>query len=261
MVKAKKRLGQHFVFRKDILEQIVSVSGVTENDTVVEIGSGMGTLTQALAEKVSRVIALEIDRDMIKRMEKVLAKFSNVELIHADALKYNYELIGAPFKVVANIPYYLTTPLLFRLLEFRTDLMNMTLMVQQEVAQRIVAVPGNKSYGVLSITMQTQTVPKIMFTVPKEVFRPQPKVDSAIVFFDIPPTLPYIIKDYPLFVRIVRTAFSQRRKMLLNSLKALKISEKTIKDAGVAPDARPETLSINDFIRISEKFSFNHESF
>ena len=261
MVKAKKRLGQHFMFRHDILSEIVSVADISHNDTVIEIGSGMGTLTEALAAKALHVIALEIDKDMIAAMQKVLLRCSNVDLIHEDALKYSYDQINSPFKVVANIPYYLTTPLLFRLLEFRSHLMSMTLMIQEEVARRITALPGNKEYGVLSITMQTQTVPKIMFRVPKEAFRPQPKVDSAVVFFQIPPVFPYEIKDYPLFVKIVKSAFSQRRKMISNSLKGLNINSNLLEEAGISPQIRPEKLTIEDFIRITERVSLTDASF
>ncbi len=236
----------------------MEVSGVGSDDTVVEIGAGDGRLTAILAERVRKVIAIELDVDFVKGLLQSFRSVRNVEIVHEDALRYDYSVIG-PFRVVSNIPYYITTPLIFRLLEEK-DLLSMTLTVQKEVAERIVASPGSKAYGVLSIMVQYIAKPEIKFFIPRGAFRPRPKVDSAVVHLRIGRDLPKA-KDEVLFRRIVRTAFSSRRKTLLNSLKALaKGGEITVKDlkgilerCNIDPNRRPETFSIEEFIRLSDE--------
>jgi 16S rRNA (adenine1518-N6/adenine1519-N6)-dimethyltransferase len=250
-IMSKKYLGQNFLFDPSILKKIVEVSGINENDTVVEIGPGYGNLTKLLAEKAKKVIAIEIDYSLYKKLKEDLKDFKNIELIHGDALKYSYEDIGT-FKVVANIPYYITTPLIFRLFEARENLRSMTLTVQKEVAKRIVAKPNSKDYGVLSIAVQYHGKPELKFIIPKGAFRPVPKVDSAVIHVEIKENLKTFVKDERLFFKIVRTAFSQRRKMLSNSLKVLSknINEILIR-ADIDPKRRAETLTIDDFVKIA----------
>ena len=246
-----RRLGQHFLLDRTILRRIVDCAGITPDDTVVEIGPGLGTLTRLLVDQAKRVIAIEIDKSLVEklRQDPVL---SNVELVAADALKFDYSSIGDKFKVVANIPYYITTPLLFRLIESKEMITTMTLLLQREVAQRIVAGPGGKDYGVLSITLQLYTKPELKFLVPRNAFSPPPEVDSAVVHFEVLPTPLYNIKDEEFFLKVVRTAFSQRRKKIVNSLRRLGNVRKAALSAGIDPTLRAESLSIQDFSRLAD---------
>ena len=251
----KKRLGQNFLFDPSILRRIISVAHLSPRDTVVEIGPGLGRLTALLSEHAGRVVAIEFDEDLHKRLLGTLSGYENIELVHDDALKYPYETLGK-FKVVANIPYYITTPIIFRLIEHKEQLESMTLMVQREVARRIVATPGNKEYGVLSIMVQYHAKPRLEFIVPRGAFRPVPKVDSAVLHIELCREPSVSVKDEKFFSRVVRTAFSQRRKMLLNSLKSITgdIKEKLVL-AGIEPSRRPETLSIEEFARLADELS------
>ncbi|HWR58215.1 MAG TPA: 16S rRNA (adenine(1518)-N(6)/adenine(1519)-N(6))-dimethyltransferase RsmA [Thermodesulfovibrionales bacterium] len=252
---AKKRLGQNFLFDPSILRRIISVAGISHEETVVEIGPGHGRLTAMLAAHAKKVVAIELDEGLHERLAETLSAHENIDLIHADALKYPYETLGE-FKVVANIPYYITTPIIFRLFEYKEQLRSMTLMVQREVAQRIVALPGTKEYGVLSIMVQYHGKPRLEFIVPRGAFRPVPKVDSAVLHIELYKEPFVAVKDEKLFFRVVKTAFSQRRKMLLNSLKQIteNIKEKLIL-AGIDPARRPETLSIEEFARLADVLS------
>lgn len=182
-------------------KKIIDCSHVTPEDTVVEIGPGTGIMTGMLAERARKVIAIEIDRKLAARLKESLQKRPNIELITADALKFPYETIRDKFKVVANIPYYITTPLIFKLLEFKAKMPSMTLLLQKEVARRITAVPGNKEYGVLSISTQLYTKPSIKFLVSKGAFSPPPAVDSAVVHFEVSPRLLYRTADEKFFAR------------------------------------------------------------
>ena len=248
----KKPLGQHFLFDRQILKKIIDCSRVTSNDTVIEIGAGSGTLTTLLADRAGKVVAVEIDKKLIAKLKKSVSAKPNVEVITADALKFPYETITGKFKVVANIPYYITTPLLFRLLEFKKKIPTMTLLLQKEIARRIVARPGSKDYGVLSINVQLYTKPVLKFLVPKEIFSPPPKVDSAVVHFEVFPQPRYRIKNEAFFLRVARAAFSQRRKTIANSLKSFNGIKEALLDAGIDYKLRPEVLSIKDFIRLAE---------
>ncbi len=247
----KRPLGQHFLFDSAILKKIVDCARITSDDTVVEIGPGLGTLTRLLAERAKKVIAIEIDKKLITRLKEVFlipTVRHNVELITADALKFPYNTIEGKFKIVANIPYYITAPLLFRLIEFKEKIPTMTLLLQKEVAQRIAASPGKKDYGVLSISLQLYTKPALKFLVPKEAFSPAPSVDSAVVHFEISARPRYNIEDEEFFLRVVRTAFSQRRKIIMNSLRSFKNIKEALVNAGIDPKLRPEALSIKEFI-------------
>ncbi len=253
---AKRHLGQNFLYNPSILKRIIQVAQLDPEDLVVEIGPGPGSLTRMLAEKVIKVIAIELDDKLYEKLKVELIGYNNVELIQGDALKYPYENLQE-FKVVANIPYYITTPIIFRLLDSKENLKSMTLTVQKEVAERIAAQPGGKDYGVLSIMVQYYAKPSIKFIIPKEAFRPVPKVDSAVIHINILERPSVDLEDKELFFRIVKTAFSQRRKMLSNSLKGILPNvQEWLDTAGIDPKRRPETLSIEEFAKLANKFDF-----
>lgn len=248
----KKYLGQNFLFDPSILHRIIDVSGVTHNDTVVEIGPGHGRLTRMLAEAAGKVIAIELDSELFKKLKDELKEFNNIELVHGDVLKYPFDEIG-PFKVVSNIPYYITTPIIFRLLEARKNLKSMTLTIQKEVAERIVAKPDTKEYGVLSLAVQYYAKPEIKFIIPRGAFRPVPKVDSAVIHLDTLKKPRVKVGDQKLFFRIIKAGFSQRRKTLSNALKPIaKNIKELLIDAGIEPIRRAETLTIEEFAGLAD---------
>jgi len=256
----RRPLGQHFLFDKNILRKIVEEGGVTGEDTVVEIGAGIGTLTEFLSEYAKKVIAIEVDKRLVERLKGRLSGRENIEIVNTDALRYPYNDIGGYFKVVSNIPYNITTPLLFKLLEYREKVISMTLLLQREVAERIVASPGRKEYGTLSISIQLYTRPRIVFYVSKKAFSPPPGVDSALVHFEVSPRPFFEVVDEDLFMRIVRMAFSHRRKMIQNSLKGLLADDlhcgeggirAMLVEAGIDPSSRPDTLAIEDFAKLT----------
>ena len=248
----KRPFGQHFLFDPNILKKIIACSGLTREETVVEIGPGLGSLTKFLSLHAARVIAIEIDKRLMDKLKNILSDNRNVEVIQADAMKFPFETISGRFRVVANIPYNITTPLLFRLLEFRANIPSMTLLMQKEVAKRITALPGSKDYGVLSISMQMYTRPSLKFTVSRKAFLPPPDVDSAVVHFEVSEAPLYKVKDEALFRQVVRQAFSQRRKTLKNSLGSFEGIGDALLKAGIDPKQRPERLSIEDFVRIAD---------
>jgi 16S rRNA (adenine1518-N6/adenine1519-N6)-dimethyltransferase len=248
----KKYLGQNFLFDPSILRRIVEAANIKHNDTVVEIGHGYGTLTKLLAGVAKKVITIELDYELYEKLKDELKEFRNIEPIHGDALKYPYEKLE-PFKIVANIPYYITTPIIFRLIEARKNLISMTLTVQKEVAQRIVAKPNTKDYGVLSLAVQYYSNPELKFIIPKGAFRPVPKVDSAVIHIEILDRPRAIVANEKLFFAIIKTAFAQRRKMLSNSLKSISQDIKGILiSAGIKPTRRAETLSLEEFAKITD---------
>lgn len=255
---SRRPLGQNFLFDPSILNRMIQAARLLPEDTVVEIGPGHGRLTAMLAAQVKRVIAIELDATLYERLRKTLSAYENIEVVHADALRYPYDTLDA-FKVVANIPYYITTPIIFRLFEYRSRLASITVTVQREVARRMVAGPGGKDYGVLSLMVQYYGKPKLEFVVPRGAFRPVPKVDSAVVHIEIYEKPPIAVRDERIFFRVIKTAFSQRRKMLLNALKPITgdIKERLIL-AGIDPARRPETLSIEEFARLSDELSGKH---
>jgi 16S rRNA (adenine1518-N6/adenine1519-N6)-dimethyltransferase len=248
----KKHLGQNFLSDPSILIRIISAADLSSEDTIVEIGPGPGRMTRMLAERVKRLIAIELDHGLYQKLAGDFIAYRNVEIVHGDVLQFPFEALDV-FKVVANIPYYITTPIIFRLLDAKQNLRSMTLTIQKEVAQRIVAAPGSKDYGVLSISTQFHTEPELKFIIPKEVFRPVPKVDSAVIHMTIRREPPVSVRDEKLLFSIIRMAFSQRRKTLSNSLKSFGQDIKSIlSTAGIDPRRRPETLSIEDFARLSD---------
>ena len=249
---AKNHLGQNFLFDPSILHRLVEVSNVTAHDTVVEIGPGHGSLTAILSEIAKKVIAIELDNDLYIKLQNRFSGAGNVVIIQGDALTYDYETLET-FKVVANIPYYITTPIIFRLMEAGKRLKSMTLTIQKEVAERIIAGPNTKAYGILSIAVQYAAVPEFGFIIPREAFKPVPKVDSAVIHLTMRKTPKVVVKDEKFFFTVVRTAFGQRRKTLSNALKPLShnIRESLI-NAGIDPRRRAETLTIEEFATLAD---------
>ena len=255
MLKPKKSLGQNFLFDPMLLSRIIDAARVTADDMVIEIGPGPGRMTELLAQRAKKVIAVELDADLYARLRTELAGYFNLEIVNMDVLEYPFEQLD-PFKVVANIPYYITTPIIFRLLEARTKLQSMTLTIQKEVAERIVAGPGGKDYGVLSLSVQYYSKPSLQFVIPKEAFRPMPKVDSAVIRMDMRDRPPVEVHDEKTLFKIIRAAFSQRRKTLSNSLKPLiPDCRELLLRADIDPVRRAETLSIEDFARLANLIS------
>ena len=248
---AKKSLGQHFLYNPVILANIVRAAELVPEDLVVEIGPGPGELTKIIAGQVKKVIAIELDETLYENLKLKLSKYSNIELIYGDALEYPYGTLPE-FKVVANIPYYITTPIIFKLLSAGKTLRSMTLTIQKEVAERIAAEPGGREYGVLTIAVRYHASASLSMIIPKEAFRPAPKVDSAVVHITILERPSVDVKDEEFFFRVVRTAFSHRRKMLSNSLKSMRPDAGDwLERAGIDPHRRPETLSMEEFARLA----------
>ena len=245
---AKKHLGQNFLYDPSVLDRIIAAADLTSDDTVVEIGPGPGRMTRMLADRAKRLIAIEIDRTLCERLKADLIGYRNIEIIHGDVMRFPFENLSA-FKVVANIPYYITTPIIFRLLDEKKSLISMTLTIQKEVAERIVARPGTKDYGVLSLSTQFYAEPELRFIVPKEAFRPVPKVDSAVIHMKIRKEPAVMVQDTAMFFRVVKTAFSQRRKTLSNSLQSFRSHDirGLLRNVGIDPGRRPETLSLEEF--------------
>lgn len=260
--KFKKRFGQNFITDPGILNKIVDVAEITKDDLVIEVGPGLGTLTKTIAERAGRVITIEIDKDLIPILQETLEGLDNVDVVEGDALKLNLdqlvlEKLGElkPYKIVANLPYYITTPLIMHFLEEGYNVERIVVMVQKEVAERIVANPGTKEYGALTVNLQLFTQAKIAFTVPRHVFTPKPDVDSAIVDLVVRKEPLYPIQDREFLRKIITAAFGQRRKNLLNSLGSLTIDKKILNEAmeGINLDSRRrgETLSLEEFVLLA----------
>lgn len=264
-------LGQNFLVDRNIIEKIIDAAELTENTLVIEIGPGMGALTQVAAEKAVKVIAVEIDRHLIPVLGEVVGHLDNVEIINQDILKTDInELIESEKKnfatsdheidkvvILGNLPYYITTPIIMGILERQIEMDTMVIMMQKEVAERIVAEPGGKTYGALSIACQFFCETNYVTTVPRTVFQPQPKVDSAVLRLDKRTELPWEIGagGRKLFFEVVRAGFNRRRKTLLNALTALGMDKEDLKsildEAGVEPSRRAETLSIQEFANVA----------
>ena len=248
----KKRYGQHFLSDRNILQRIVRLASISPNDTVLEIGPGAGSLTRELAAAARRVIAIEIDRDLIPRLRASMP--ANVDVIEADALEADFEkLAGAsPFHLVGNLPYNIATPLLKRFVAVRERILDVTIMLQKEVAERIRAKPGTAAWGPLSILIQYYATPIRGFTIPPGAFTPRPRVDSAVIRLEWKPG----VSDARDFTDFVQRAFSSRRKKLINNLVTL-LPHRTrgdvahaLQSAGLSLDARPETLTVEQFRRV-----------
>lgn len=248
----KKSLSQNFLHDPSILGRIVDTADVTGDDTVLEVGPGPGALTRILIERAGRVIAVEFDRDLARRLASELAGTDNLSLYEGDFMKFPLDNIEGRFKVVANIPYHITTPIIFRLLEERQRLISMTLTVQKELADRAAAPPGSKTYGVLSVMLQYHGHVRRAFVIPAGAFRPAPKVDSACLHVEVTPEPTVEVPDHGAFREMVKAAFSQRRKTILNTLKKpYPGAAAALSEAGIDPGLRPETLSIEEFAAIA----------
>ncbi len=256
-------LGQNFILDDAVLARIVQSARLPRQAQVLEIGAGAGTLTKALAENCKKVVALEIDEHLLPILRVVLEGHDNVTLLHADIMKTDLTALwqehfrGEPFYVVANLPYYITTPVLMMLLEPSLPIAGITVMVQKEVAQRIAAHPGGKDYGALSVAVQYRMAAQLAFEVPAALFSPPPKVDSAVVTLTRLAQPPVSPKDEAIFFRVVKSAFAMRRKTMANNLCASFSLEKAkaqqvLETAGIAAGARGETLGMADMARIAD---------
>jgi 16S rRNA (adenine1518-N6/adenine1519-N6)-dimethyltransferase len=250
----QKRLGQNFLIDPNIVRKIIAAAAVETGETVLEIGPGRGILTCGLCESADTVIALEVDPHLVGYLNETLA-CSNLDLRHADALRFAYDTLPDRTVVVANLPYYISTPLLFALLEGRDRILRMVLMLQAEVAERIVAAPNIDGYGILSVLTQYRADAKIAFRVSRHCFRPRPDVDSAIITLRTRPHPAVSPSTEALFVKIVRAAFAHRRKTLINSLRDEGFSSTQLTDAftttAINPSRRAETLSIDEFAALA----------
>lgn len=261
----QKRFGQNFLIDANILEKIVSGAGITKEDTVLEIGPGIGTLTQYLCESARQVIAVEIDKALMPILDDTLSEYDNVTVINEDVLKLDINDIIAKYsdkgsiKVVANLPYYITTPIIMGLLESGLAIQSMTVMIQKEVAQRMQTGPGSKEYGALSLAVQYYSKPQIIANVSPECFIPKPKVGSSVIRLDLFKKPPVAVRDDRFMFRVIKTAFSQRRKTLANCIGQSsefgadrdEIQSCLVK-MGLKEDIRGEKLTLQQFADLSD---------
>ena len=261
----QKKFGQNFLIDTHVLEKIISAAGITKNDCVLEIGPGIGTMTQYLAENAGHVVAVEIDRNLIPILKETLADYDNVTVINEDILRVDIKALaeeyngGKPIKVVANLPYYITTPIIMGLFESGVPIDNITVMVQKEVADRMKEGPGSKDYGALSLAVQYYAEPEIVANVPPNCFIPRPNVGSAVIRLTRHKEMPVAVKDPALMFKIIRASFNQRRKTLQNGLgnaPELPYTKEQIAAAiaemGLTPTIRGEALSLAQFAQLSD---------
>lgn len=260
-----KKYGQNFLVDRGMLDKIIDSAEITKDDMVLEIGPGIGTMTQYLAERAGKVVAVEIDTNLIPILKDTLSSYDNVTVINEDVLKLDLENIaeeynaGKPMKVVANLPYYITTPIVLALLEKKVPLKSITIMVQKEVADRMQVGPGTKDYGALSLAVQFYAKPEIVAVVPPECFMPRPNVSSSVIKLSLYEECPIKVKDSAFMFKLIRASFNQRRKTLSNGLSndsALKIPrEKTVEaltKMGLSETIRGEALTLEQFAELSD---------
>ncbi|MEZ7792836.1 16S rRNA (adenine(1518)-N(6)/adenine(1519)-N(6))-dimethyltransferase RsmA [Niallia circulans] len=263
----KKSLGQNFLIDTNILRNIVDHAQLTEESGAIEVGPGIGALTEQLAKRSKKVVAYEIDQRLLPILKETLEPYPHAKIIHQDILKANVkEMLDTELKdikdimLVANLPYYVTTPIIMKILEEKLPLRGIVVMLQKEVAERISAKPGTKEYGSLSIAIQYYTKPEVVMIVPKTVFVPQPNVDSAVIRLTIRETPSVVVKNEAFFFQITRASFAQRRKTILNNLssqleggkeKKAEIIE-ALEQAEIEPSRRGESLSIEEFAKLSD---------
>ena len=261
----QKKFGQIFLIDTHVLEKIISAAGITKDDCVLEIGPGIGTMTQYLAENAGHVVAVEIDRNLIPILKETLADYDNVTVINEDILRVDIKALaeeyngGKPIKVVANLPYYITTPIIMGLFESGVPIDNITVMVQKEVADRMKEGPGSKDYGALSLAVQYYAEPEIVANVPPNCFIPRPNVGSAVIRLTRHKEMPVEVKDPALMFKIIRASFNQRRKTLQNGLgnaPELPYTKEqiavAITEMGLTPTIRGEALSLAQFAQLSD---------
>lgn len=262
----QKKFGQNFLIDTHVLDKIIRAAGITKDDMVLEIGPGIGTMTQYLAEAASKVTAVEIDKNLIPILEDTLNEYDNVTIINEDVLKLDIRRLaddenqGRPIKVVANLPYYITTPIIMGLFENHVPMESITVMVQKEVADRMQTGPGSKDYGALSLAVQYYAEPYIVANVPPNCFMPRPRVGSAVIRLTCHKQPPVEVKDEKLMFDIIRASFNQRRKTLANGLKnsdKLKYSREEIEEAiqslGKGASVRGEALTLEEFAALSNR--------
>ncbi|WP_024292427.1 16S rRNA (adenine(1518)-N(6)/adenine(1519)-N(6))-dimethyltransferase RsmA [Lacrimispora indolis] len=264
----QKKFGQNFLIDTHVLDKIIAAAGVTKDDCVLEIGPGIGTMTQYLAESARHVVAVEIDSNLIPILKETLGEYENVTVIHDDILKVDINQIteqynsGRPIKVVANLPYYITTPIIMGLFENKVPIDNITVMVQKEVADRMQVGPGSKDYGALSLAVQYYAEPYIVANVPPNCFMPRPSVGSAVIRLTRHKEPPVKAEDPGLMFRLIRASFNQRRKTLQNGLNNSpevpytkeQIAE-AIESLGLGPSVRGEALTLEQFASLSNYFT------
>ena len=258
-----KSLGQNFLIDEQIIERICDGAEIGPEDDILEIGPGIGVMTQAMAERARKVVAIEIDRALIPVLKETLAECDNVEVIHSDVMNVDLKaLIAEKFegrkpKVVANLPYYITTPIIMMLLEEGIPVSDIIVMIQKEVAERISAKPSTKAYGALSVAAQYYSEPKIIAKVPRTVFMPQPNVDSIVIRMTIREEAPVSLENPSLFFKVIKAAFGQRRKTLHNALNAGGFGQSKdqtadfLKACEIDPSRRGETLTIEEFAKLA----------
>jgi len=264
----QKKYGQNFLIDTNILENIIQASEISKDDFVLEVGPGIGTLTQYLCENAGKVAAVEIDPALIPILNETLGNYENVEIIHKDILKVDLlKLVeeknnGKPIKVVANLPYYITTPIVMNFFESNVPIESITIMVQKEVADRMKVGPGTKDYGALSLAVQYYAQPQVVANVPPNCFMPRPKVGSTVIRLVKHKTSPVNVRDEKMMFRIIRASFNQRRKTLVNGLNNasdIKVSKddmiQCLKQMGLVENIRGETLTLEQFARLSDLIS------
>ncbi|WP_028543458.1 16S rRNA (adenine(1518)-N(6)/adenine(1519)-N(6))-dimethyltransferase RsmA [Paenibacillus taiwanensis] len=270
----KKSLGQNFLIDMNVMRRIVQSADLDEHTGALEIGPGIGALTEQLAKQASKVAAVEIDQRLIPILADVMEPYNNVSVVHGDVLKVDLQaLFQEQFaemdkvSVVANLPYYVTTPIMMKLLEERLPLKNIVVMIQKEVAERMAASPGGKEFGSLSVAVQYYSEPEIVCTVPPTVFIPQPNVESAVIRLKVRDKPPVEVNDESRFFEVVQASFTQRRKTIWNNLKArysgdigIDQLQTALETAEIDPSRRGETLSLEEFARLSEAIGSSYDA-
>ena len=260
-IKMSKKLGQNFLIKRGIVDEIVKAADLQEGEPVLEIGPGIGTLTQGLAQSGANVTAIELDTRLLEVLDTTLAQYSNVTIVHGDVLKLDVPSImnHKPFKVVANLPYYITTPIIMSLLESRLPIERLVVMVQKEVALRMVAKPGTKDYGALSVAVQYYTKSDIVLDVPPKSFLPAPAVTSSVIRCVLRDKPPVDVVDEKLFFRVVKAGFAQRRKTFANTMKTTGLSKGRIEEllakANIDGQRRGETFTLQEFANVANAWA------
>ena len=260
-IKMSKKLGQNFLIKRGIVDEIVHAAELTVGEPVLEVGPGIGTLTQGLAQSGADVTAIELDRRLLEVLDTTLASYDNVRIIHGDVLKLDVPMImnHKPFKVVANLPYYITTPIIMSLLESKLPIERLVVMVQKEVALRMVAKPGTKDYGALSVAVQYYTEPDIVLDVPPKSFLPAPAVTSSVIRCILRDKPPVDVIDEKLFFCVVKAGFAQRRKTFSNTMKTTGLTRDRIEEllakANIDGQRRGETFTLQEFADVANAWA------
>ena len=260
-IKMSKKLGQNFLIKRGIVDEIVHAAELTPGEPVLEVGPGIGTLTQGLAQSGADVTAIELDRRLLEVLDTTLASYDNVRIVHGDVLKLDVPTImnHKPFKVVANLPYYITTPIIMSLLESKLPIERLVVMVQKEVALRMVAKPGTKDYGALSVAVQYYTEPDVVLDVPPKSFLPAPAVTSSVIRCILRNKPPVDVIDEKLFFRVVKAGFAQRRKTFSNTMKTTGLSKDRIEEllskANIDGLRRGETFTLQEFADVANAWA------